>query len=69
MEWISVEDKLPEFEKNVLAFDTQRIYIAYRHTEDEYNEHWRVPQDGWTWGLTSAVSHWMPLPEPPKQDA
>lgn len=68
MDWISVEDHLPTFEKKVLAYDTQRICIAFRPTEDEYNEHWQVAlgQDDWPWGCTGAVTHWMPLPKVPE---
>lgn len=66
--WISVVDKIPEFNKKVLAYDTQRIYIAYRALENEYNEHWVIGEQEDCipyWAITSAVTHWMPLPKVP----
>jgi hypothetical protein len=67
MIWIRVEDGLPDPEVKVLAYDTQRIYIAFRRKEEEYNEHWVICQDldYCEWGITSAVTHWMPYPEKP----
>lgn len=70
MDWISVKDRLPEKSGDVL------VYIAYRrehgrvtvvpysdrykafNTRDEYvSPKYKI--DG--------VTHWMPLPEPPKE--
>ena len=63
MEWISVEDRLPKIcefylclyiDKNVCAVNPihEIFYFEYEFfTEDTY---WRV-------------THWMPLPEPPKE--
>lgn len=66
MEWISVDDALPEPNQKVLAYDTQRIYICYRSKEQEYNEHWVICEENCSCpGITSAVTHWMLLPEPP----
>ena len=51
MEWISTKDRLPELEKEVLVYDSfGNMYIG-------------LITDGWK-GLY--VTHWMPLPEPPK---
>ena len=51
MEWISAKDRLPELEKEVLVYDSfGKMYIG-------------LITDGWK-GLY--VTHWMPLPEPPK---
>lgn len=67
MEWISVKDQIPDFDIKVLAYDNQRIYIAFRSKELDYNEHWTVsePENNYPWGCTGAVTHWMPLPETP----
>lgn len=63
MEWISVKDRLPDRKEDVylccidsLAFPgTQYIRIL------------KFYGDG-TWGHGGNVTHWMPLPEPPKEE-
>ena len=57
MNWISVEDKLPEnFDDVLIHYADGRIDIGCRYP------------DGWmterSWG---PITHWMPLPEPPKE--
>lgn len=69
IEWISVKDRLPAEGENVLAYDTQRIYICYRAKEEEYNEHWVICEENCCCtGCTGAITNWMPLPKPPKQE-
>lgn len=61
-EWISVEDRLPEEKQNVLAYDINDvgiIYIAFY-----FDGLWRqddIPHVG-----VDTITHWMPLPSPPK---
>lgn len=63
MEWIDVKNRLPDFLEKVLCYDTQRIYIAFRPEETEYNEHWSICEECCScYGCTGAVTHWMPLP-------
>ena len=73
MEWISVNDRLPELrDDSIIAhFDTGSIETV--HVED-----WFKPitngldkngvQKYTKWYLTAnpTITHWMPLPEPPK---
>lgn len=61
MEWISVKDKLPEKQTRVLLFDncgfgilTGRIGSAGWYLEGDLDKY-------------ANVTHWMPLPEPPKE--
>ena len=62
MEWISVKDRLPEKEDEVLAYEFHGdINIAYIRGNE-----WRNLESGWAMDKTH-VTHWMPLPEPPKQ--
>jgi hypothetical protein len=55
MEWISVDDRLPEKYSQVLAFtdygDTDSVYFFALDK---------------TWGHPDKITHWMPLPAPPK---
>lgn len=101
MEWISVEDRLPEPEQEVLALCVRRpfgfkyqckaFYIPkkwlrgesdlnwdyeccdeYDEDADDYyvNEGWYERIHNWddygAVGIADFVTHWMPLPEPPK---
>ena len=71
--WISVEDRLPEDNLNVLVYaigDNENSVIAmtsYTHKMYGYNiEGWRSP---WQYFFYEyKITHWMPLPEPPKED-
>jgi hypothetical protein len=65
-EWISVEDRLPEENTDVLIYrggfrgDLMNVYTYMGHNEweDEYG-YWSITDD-------EGITHWMPLPEPPK---
>jgi hypothetical protein len=78
-EWISVEDRLPEDtiptdykyktikvlvaikEKNGITIRTQKRFLDYAYRDDERTAFW-------TWRFSAGnVTHWMPLPEPPKK--
>lgn len=62
--WISVKDRLPEAGK-ILVTDGETVTISngawlYRSPEGKI----RVPAN---YGAGLTVTHWMPLPEPPKE--
>lgn len=61
MKWISVKDRLPEMNVPVLVAggepDLSDIWIMVY-----IDGSWSCPQEGW--GMN--VTHWMPLPAPPK---
>lgn len=60
MEWISVEDKLPEYGKEVLTYSegfgvtTDYLKTSSKFTADHISSNW-------------PVTHWMPLPPPPAE--
>ena len=57
MKWISVKDQLPPINTLVLTFDGEFIGIEERlHTGRDDD-----------WSQSYSVTHWMPLPEPPKE--
>lgn len=74
-EWISVEDRLPKEGEIVLAVVRGAIRIASIFTEhpsfeETYQpyDYWDDPYDDgqiWEW---FDVTHWMPLPEPPRSE-
>ena len=67
MRWISVKDKVPKPHEAVLAFVRQGIEvwmsIACRNDAGFWLLSLTGGRDDWS------VTHWMPLPEPPKEDA
>ena len=75
MEWINIEDRLPEEYENVLIILSGEIRIGCLMREDPTFEEtfqsfifWDDPNDdgqGWEW---YDVTYWMPLPDRPKVD-
>ncbi|MGB2063581.1 MAG: DUF551 domain-containing protein [Marinomonas gallaica] len=72
-EWISVEDKLPEVRVNVLIYEkyTSVPVVAYR---TEYGD-WCASTEAYDTNgdaivvdnlIQEDITHWMPLPKPPK---
>lgn len=59
--WISVKDRLPEKNGDYLIYNTDGIVWPYWY-DKEYKE-W-YDSSGY---LTESVTHWMPLPEAPKE--
>ena len=66
--WIPCSERLPESEREVLVyvkgdFDNSIPFIttAYRNSEGD----WQSDYDGEV--IDSKITHWMPLPEPPKE--
>ena len=57
-EWISVKDRLPEYENQVLTYRGESGIIVER----------MFPGATWDfdYDIIDAVTHWMPLPQPPK---
>lgn len=61
--WISVNDKLPEEYTRVLAFMAWKQITAIEYQNGKWYsiDHLQYLPD-------EAVTHWMPLPEPPKEE-
>ena len=62
-EWISVDDRLPE--------ETINCIVHYQHAYCDNDDYWAIGfccYDGEKFQLDPAykVTHWMPLPQPPK---
>lgn len=64
MEWISVEERLPEKGRVVLVYISDRKSIMLTHFFDDFS----LVRVGMESGFSGhGVTHWMPLPEPPKE--
>lgn len=61
--WISVKDRLPEDGQQVL---THKNGICDVQTYEARRNGWI--SGCWFWSMAT-VTHWMPLPTPPKEDA
>ena len=67
-EWISVKDKLPEYDEPVLTiFSVDGGYgaITIRLLTEDVNEIYWLSDEFRKCPLFN-VTHWMPLPEPPE---
>lgn len=58
--WIPVTERLPEDDSQVLA--------CTRHGK-AFSAHYDHKWKSWSVSHTVKITHWMPLPEPPKEDA
>ena len=63
-EWISVKDRLPENDQWVLCFMKDKSFGTLRVFQWNYID-WQW-NDGNKWYDENDVTHWMPLPQPPK---
>jgi hypothetical protein len=79
--WISVKDRLPDKNGKYLCYcgesfiKTTDIYSFAKNLKKVDKYDFRDKKAGWysydsEWGYfeRSGVTHWMPLPEPPKED-
>ena len=64
MDWISINEKLPDECKSVIVYVTRfnyyPNYISMSHRQDGV---WKSEE-----GTCKKITHWMPLPEPPEGD-
>ena len=58
--WISVDDEMPECEEIVNTWNGCEIEVDYCDIEVDFGGVYFANDEG------GNVTHWMPLPEPPK---
>ena len=73
-EWISVKDKLPPYNRDVLVY---RPNMAMKILVDNYAWHYREDDGEWyeDWALygkdtngNPTITHWAYLPQPPEEE-
>lgn len=71
-EWVKVEDRLPRYNETVLVYRpsmaekilVDNYYGFYGEDDDEWFEGWACYGKNSTGN--DVITHWMPLPHPPK---
>ena len=66
MRWISVKDRLPEDYGRCIVLDGKEVEPANFIKEDSEEKKVFLTPDTWDIDYIKGVTHWMPLPEPPK---
>lgn len=70
MDWISVKNRLPKKKKDVLMFFRGgNMAVGFWYSGDETVTFWAAyTDDGYYADCDCEPTHWMPLPEPPKEE-
>ena len=67
-QWISVDDKLPEDADDVIVCDEKgRVFPAYCYSYDDGSWYFKKRIAFATEKVSSKITHWKPLPTPPKE--
>ena len=76
--WISVKDMLPDFDTQVLLFDNWQdnsgdihgdVRVGYLSSYRAFSTpNGKEIDPEWRSEFVFNITHWMPLPEPPKPD-
>ena len=69
--WISCKDKMPEDNTLVLFVyasenGVKSVHYGYHQTLKGLGSSWAKPSGGWHY-FDDDITHWQPLPEPPKE--
>ena len=64
--WISKDMRLPEVEKIVLVVEDGLVFIGKYKPDYAPQWPWVVARDNGRMLGSADVTHWMPLPQPPK---
>lgn len=75
--WIPVTERLPEEDLPKDSTSKQiKVLVAYKRgncswvirTQLRKKGQWYRRPDEWDWSVSDPITHWMPLPEPPKEE-
>lgn len=71
-QWVSCKDRMPEDNTLVLFVyvsenGVKSVHYGYHQTLKGLGSSWAKPSGGWHY-YDDDITHWQPLPEPPKED-
>ena len=66
--WISVEERLPEPEKDVIILNGRKHIDIDHLTDDGEDNYYWWKSDDTIWCDDDKITHWMPIPELPKEE-
>ena len=66
--WHRVEEPPKEYGNYLAVVNGEVMEVTYSDMRDDWK--WSTcDAEGFAWIRSESVTHWMPLPEPPKEDA
>ena len=72
--WISVKDKLPCNEKDLIVeiikgveLRTKKVVVLFEDGFIDVTYMYKFPSHGWHWNICDTITHWMPIPKLPKE--
>ena len=65
-EWIMVEDRIPDDGQNVIAFVDSAFVVAAQYRNSCFYDVLKDADGSLFETVSRDVTHWQPLPEPPK---
>ena len=68
--WISVKERLPDNDRMVIGYTPcdGYMFVGYYVEDRNWKQWYIVTAMRSTKYMTKRVTHWMPLPEPPKEE-
>jgi hypothetical protein len=67
MEWISVKERLPQIGQCVLVWKVWHGHKLAVYDDDAATHRRLIRRDRQWWNDGEQITHWMPLPDPPKK--
>ena len=67
-QWISVNDRLPKINPGNLALSKNVLVYGFSGYYEAYYNHRKKQWESYEWNECIKVTHWMPLPQPPKAE-
>ena len=73
--WISVKEKLPCDEKDMvieilagIELRTKKVLVLLEDGIIGITYMYSFPPYGWHWNINDVITHWFSIPEPPKEE-
>ena len=73
-QFISIKDKRPCDEKDLIIefikeveLRTKKVVVLLEDGFTDITFMYSFPPHGWHWNIDDVITHWFPIPEPPKE--